>query len=233
MLRESKGNMYGWVTHTYNPIKGKCPHDCSYCYMKKFPQKTVRLDLKEFKVNLGKGNTIFVGSSCDIFANDIPREWALKVLKYCARFDNIYVFQTKNLERLWELQHNIPKNSIIGTTIETNRSYPKIMRKSPNVYERAIYIKFLKILDKKTNKNFKTMITIEPILDFDLPEFIDLIKRSNPSWINIGADSKGHNMPEPDKEKVMKLITELNKFTKIKKKNNLDRLISLKGEKNE
>ena len=40
-------------------------------------------------------------------------------------------------------------------------------------------------------------------------------------------------MPEPDKEKVMKLITELNKFTKIKKKNNLDRLISLKGEKNE
>ena len=27
--------MYEFVTHTWNPIKGKCYHDCSYCYMKK------------------------------------------------------------------------------------------------------------------------------------------------------------------------------------------------------
>jgi len=25
MLNEVKGNMYGWVTHTWNTIKGKCP----------------------------------------------------------------------------------------------------------------------------------------------------------------------------------------------------------------
>jgi DNA repair photolyase len=33
-LNPSKGNMYPFVTHTWNPIRGKCPHDCSYCYMK-------------------------------------------------------------------------------------------------------------------------------------------------------------------------------------------------------
>ena len=26
--------MYEFITHTWNPIKGKCYHDCSYCYMK-------------------------------------------------------------------------------------------------------------------------------------------------------------------------------------------------------
>src|SRR3990167_1900105 len=31
MLNKQKGNMYGFVTHTWNPIKGKCSHNCSYC----------------------------------------------------------------------------------------------------------------------------------------------------------------------------------------------------------
>ena len=31
-LNESKGNMYSWVTHTWNTIKGECPHGCTYCY---------------------------------------------------------------------------------------------------------------------------------------------------------------------------------------------------------
>ena len=26
MIKESKGNMYEFVTHTWNPIKGKCLH---------------------------------------------------------------------------------------------------------------------------------------------------------------------------------------------------------------
>ena len=34
MLNESKGNMYGFITNTWNSIKGKCYHDCSYCHPK-------------------------------------------------------------------------------------------------------------------------------------------------------------------------------------------------------
>jgi len=29
-LNESKGNMYEFVTHTWNAIKGECKHDCTY-----------------------------------------------------------------------------------------------------------------------------------------------------------------------------------------------------------
>jgi len=72
---------------------------------------------------------------------------------------------------------------------------------------------------------YKRMITIEPILDFDLNEFSEMIKSINPSWVNIGADSKGHKMPEPGKEKIQKLIDELSAFTSVKIKTNLSRLM--------
>lgn len=29
-LNKSTGNMYKFITHTWNTIKGECPHGCSY-----------------------------------------------------------------------------------------------------------------------------------------------------------------------------------------------------------
>ena len=69
------------------------------------------------------------------------------------------------------------------------------------------------------------MVTIEPILNFDLKEFIEIIKWSDPVQVNIGADSKGHNLIEPSKKKILKLISELEKFTKVHLKENLNRLL--------
>ena len=98
-LNESTGNMYDFVTHTWNTVKGKCPHDCSYCYMKRWKnQKKIRFDSKELETDLGKGNFIFVGSSCDLFAHDILYEWIIKTMEHLKRFDNKYLFQSKNPE---------------------------------------------------------------------------------------------------------------------------------------
>ena len=66
-LNVSSGNMYEFISHTFNTIKGKCYHDCSYCYCKSIAkrfnkiQSDVKLDEKELTKNLGKGNFIFVG----------------------------------------------------------------------------------------------------------------------------------------------------------------------------
>jgi len=35
-LNKSSGNMYEFITHTWNTVKGACEHDCSYCYMKRW-----------------------------------------------------------------------------------------------------------------------------------------------------------------------------------------------------
>lgn len=211
-------NMYSFVDATWNVIKGKCPHDCSYCYMKRFPQKPLRLDEKEFKTDLGKGNFIFVGSSCDMWAEDISDSWIEQILKHCNKFPaNKYLFQSKNPKNFEEFIEEIPKDSILATTIETNRQNK--ITGGEGIVSRAMS------LAQAGYSGFKTVITIEPIMDFDLNEFIALISMAHPQWVNIGADSQGHKLPEPSKEKVEQLIEELkeNNIT-IKKKSNLARI---------
>lgn len=158
-LNKQKGNMYPWVTHTWNVIKGKCPHDCSYCYMKIYPQKDIRFDESELKTDLGNGNTIFVGSSCDMFAQSIPANWIHSILNHLATFpDNIYLFQSKNPKRFSDFLNDFPEKTILGTTIETNRDTGNFS-KAPTVQERYLAMKELnrriKISNNaKTNPNF-------------------------------------------------------------------------------
>ena len=71
----------------------------------------------------------------------------------------------------------------------------------------------------------KIFLSIEPIMDFDLEPFVQIIKNIKPKFVSIGADSKNHNLPEPSKEKIEVLIRELKKFTEVKIKDNLKRLL--------
>jgi len=216
-LNISKGNMYEFVTHTWNTVKGECFHDCIYCYMKRWGHlKPVRFDEKELKTDLGEGNFIFVGSSCDMWAENIPDEWINRTLEQCKEFGNKYLFQTKNPERV--LNFKLPE-SVICTTIETDIFYPEIMGRSPSPYERARYMEIL------SDCGFETFVTIEPILDFNLYLMVKLIKQCNPEQVNIGADSGKHGLPEPEPEKVLELVAELEKFTTIHNKSNLGRLL--------
>ena len=52
--------------------------------------------------SLGEGNFIFVGSSTDEWAANVPSEWIVQVLDYCDGFDNSYLFQSKNPARFLE-----------------------------------------------------------------------------------------------------------------------------------
>ena len=88
-LRKQKGNMYGFVSHTWNAVKGECSHFCSYCYMHGLWRSKVRLDEYEFNIDLGINNFIFVGSSTDMFADNVPKEWIIKVLDYCKKYNYI------------------------------------------------------------------------------------------------------------------------------------------------
>ncbi len=210
--------MYSFCTHTWNAIKGKCSHDCSYCYMKRFPQGDLRFDEKELKTNLGEGNFIFIGSSCDMFADDVPDSWIDRIFNHTDKYPkNTYLFQTKNTKRFVDLNMDVPTHFILGTTAETNRNSK--VSKAPFVKERLIWLSKI---------NARRMITIEPIMDFDLKQFVRWIKNVEPEFVNIGADSMGHNLPEPSKEKIEQLIKELEKFTKVNLKDNLKRIYSQK-----
>jgi len=217
-LNKSKGNMYPFVTHTWNTIKGKCPHNCSYCYMKRFgKQPDLHFDKKELKTDLGSNNFIFVGSSCDMWAQDIPKDWIRETLDHCINSDhrkNTFLFQTKNSENYFNWMY--PRDVILGVTIETNRIYPQ-MGETPSPHERSAHMTDL-------GNYISTMVTIEPIMDFDMQTMIDLVVYCNPRWVNIGADSQGHHLPEPEPAKIDALIVALKEFTQVKIKSNLKRL---------
>jgi len=221
-LNKSTGNMYDFCTHTWNTVKGKCPHSCEYCYMKRWgEQPPLHFDEKELKTDLGEGNFIFVGSSCDMWANEVPPRWCDITLKHCCKYENKYLFQSKSPQ--WMLSFldrlQFPENSVFGTTIETNRIYRQ-MGNTPSPHARAKALSDILKLDTE----METMVTIEPIMDFDLEFLVHLIYRAMPKWVNIGADSQKHHLPEPSWEKVQELIAELKKFTEVKQKRNLGRL---------
>lgn len=213
--------MYGFITHTWNPVKGECQHNCAYCYMKRFPQRQLRLVEKELEDDLGEGHFIFVGSSTDLFAKDVPNEWIRATLQHCKNYPkNKYLFQSKNPTRFIDFKEDYPHDVVFGTTIETNdTAYLASISRAPNPYDRAQAIKALR------ESGYETMITIEPIIEFDLPAFTALLADARPNKIAIGADSNSrHSLREPNKEKTLALIQTLRLFTEVYLKPNLDRV---------
>jgi DNA repair photolyase len=223
-LNKSKGNMYPFVTHTWNAVKGECPHGCSYCYMKRWGKQPERhLDERELKTDLGSGNFIFVGSSCDMFHNKFFGEfsWTSYTIRHTCKFDNEYLFQTKDTLSLCNSLRIIkfPQKFIAAVTLETNRIIPRLSYAPPR-WERAEYF---------TNHYFgkvRRMISIEPIIDFDLTPFVEMIDNCYPEMVSIGAVTSGWILPEPPKEKILELIAELETFTKVIQKKNLRRLVA-------
>ncbi len=224
-LIKQKGNMYEFVTHMWGPIVGTCSHKCSYCYvpatMAHFNEELgkLRISEKNIDTNLGSDNIIFVCHTCDLFAEDVPAEWIERVLAQCRKYPkNRYLLQTKNPKRILEFAHLLPLDVLLGTTIETNRT-EYYESKAPSYIERAQALGWLSLM------GFVTMVTIEPIFDFDLEELVEIVIMANPKWINVGADSKGQGIPEPSKEKVTQLIESLQDKTDVELKRNLERIL--------
>lgn len=228
-LTKAKGNMYDQVSHVHTHLGGECPHECHYCYVQKMGKRfpavkekysgLIHLIKEELEENYGLGKSIFIEHMNDLFADKVENEWIEKILAHCNQYpDNTYVFQTKNPVRAFEFRKQFPVQTKIGTTIETNRKYYK-MSKAPYPNLRLHGISYF------INTGFKTFITIEPILDFDVKILAHWLIYANPDFVNIGSDSKGSDLPEPSKEKILDLILRLDSAgVHINKKPNLERL---------
>ena len=79
------------------------------------------------------------------------------------------------------------------------------------------------VVKHKTPSNRKPNVTE---IQACMPYLIEQIRQIKPKFVSIGADSKGHGLPEPNGEKVRKLIEALELLYKIevKIKSNLKRL---------
>ena len=159
------------------------------------------------KLHKTKGDEfIWVGSSGDISFIEYPN--MLKILKKIEEYpDRTFFFQTKNPQFFHRFI--FPVNVVLGITLESDIYYGEIS-KAPFPYERVHSFELLDFPRK--------FVTIEPILEFNFSVFLGWIQELNPERVYIGYDTKKCGLPEPSPLKVMKLIKELSRFTKVKKK---------------
>ncbi|MEM2129812.1 MAG: hypothetical protein QXZ70_04355 [Candidatus Bathyarchaeia archaeon] len=75
---------------------------------------------------------------------------------------------------------------------------------APLQFDRLYFM--LKLAEAKRHKLF---ISIEPILDFNLELFANMLIRIRPWAVAIGYDNYGCGLPEPSLAKTMKLIEKL------------------------
>lgn len=193
-------------------------------------ERPVHLVEGELEGDFGLNKFIFLGSSTDEFAQDVPAEWITKVLDCCynktknqlPQDRTCFLIQTKNPKRLLDfIEHPLfdakRKQVVACTTLETNRHYTAIMNNAPLPQDRAEAMRII------SNNGIGTYVTIEPIMDFDLDEFIPLIELCNPIQVNIGKNSNSAvELPHPTIGKTVELIGRLNDFTKVHIKHNAE-----------
>lgn len=242
-INKSRGNMYTWVTHTHSHLYGRCAHRCSYCYAMRMRQWDPRLAAANknktylasnertanYNGRLINGDVVprvyFLEHMNDLFAPGISPAWISAILAHARQYpSHEYVIQTKNPARAERYLANFPANHLIGTTIETNRDMSAVSR-APSAIERAVAIRNI------GRAGHRIFVTIEPIMDFDLLALATILVDIRPTFVTIGADSKGTGLPEPSAEKVIDLLDILKmKKIPIREKHNLGRILGNRKE---
>ena len=210
-------NMYA-DAKTWNPFKG-CRFDCIYCRpsfqalakrQKQSCNKCYAYQPHYHPERLRKipsASTVFVCGSADIAFCIISfvRKIIAAIKKHNIRCPHkTYYFQSKQPECFLPFLEELPSNAIVLTTLETNRDegYDAIS-KAPPPSERFRQFRDLPYARK--------VVTIEPLLDFDLPVFVRWIRSIKPEYIWLGFNSRPRSLtlPEPSITKAQKLVDQL------------------------
>ncbi len=125
-----------------------------------------------------------------------------QVIEITKCFPNrLFQWQSKNPACFNKYLTEFPQNTILLTTLETNRDegYSAIS-KAPAPSHRANAFAALDWPRKR--------ITIEPIMDFDADKFLKMILKIDPEavWIGYNSHPKSVPLPEPTRDKTLEFI---------------------------
>jgi len=195
-----------------------CLHNCSYCWARNLAETKLKdkekykdgFKPKIFEYELSKkfySKFVFITDMGDLFGTWVPSEWILNVIDAIKNSpSSLFLFMTKNPSRYNEFLEIFPQNVVLGATIESNREYK--VSKTPKAAKR-----YLAMRDLPFNKK---MVSVEPIMDFDLEILVQWISDIKPILVHVGYDNYNNNLPEPSLSKTMQLIDILRKFTIVK-----------------
>lgn len=213
-----KTNMYRLSRKQWNPWAG-CLHNCIYCgssfqaQLKRWAKQKCKL-CYEYKPHphperlsqplpkTGYMQFIFTVANGDIAF--CPTSYLQQILaRIKEEQDKTFLVQSKNPATFNRVKW--PRNVILGTTIETNRDnlYEGISKAPPPSK---------RLEDFLTVNHTTKMVTIEPVIDFDIDVMLAWMKKLQPCMIWLGYDSKRNYLPEPELAKVKQLHWKLSKL---------------------
>lgn len=210
---------------TWNVYVG-CLFNCTYCNARKAALTRFKhapryrggfiphLVEEELRRRFKPGEFVFIAYMGDIaFATRREVELILSVVSNFP--ETTFLFLTKNPKCYlrWGLQY--PENLYLGATIETD--IDRGLTKAPAPVERYWG---MKVLDYP-----RKFISIEPVMEFNLPVFLYWMKEIQPQIIEVGADNYHNHLIEPSWSKVEDLLSMLRDFCPtVIEKEGLERL---------
>lgn len=189
-----------WTNATWNPVTGcdKVSSGCKNCYAEKMAKRLQLMGQPNykngFKLTLQPATLdiplkwktprlIFVNSMSDLFHEDVPFDYILKVFQVMNQASwHVFQILTKRHERLLELSKNLPwsENIWMGVSVESQT-----------------YVKRVDYL-RQTNA-FTKFLSIEPLIGE-----INKIDLDGIDWVIVGGES-GPKARELKEEWVTKL----------------------------
>jgi len=151
------------------------------------------------------------------------------ILEVTSRYpDTTFYIQSKNpayfngyIERY---SSDIRSNIVLGTTIETNYTFPlahcpRISKAPPPVARKNAMVK---LPYRKYLTELSKYVVIEPAILFDVSIMTDWIKQIAPDFVYIGYDNhstlKTLDIPEPSLKDTERLMKNLSEFTEVRLK---------------
>lgn len=210
-----KKRMFPFISDTCNPIGGYC-YGCLYCYIHGNKGMKLRyghlrdkysgnheLYMSVLSKRFGKDKFVFQSDCIDIFHPDIPRYMVRRVLEWIGGNEATFLILTKNPKGFFDYKLELPHNVAIGITCESNRKYAHGLL--PSQYDRLKVFKFV----AHELDYYPRLISIEPIMKFDMIPFYNHIMFCKPDCVAIGYDSNYSHLYEPFKDETLELIQRL------------------------
>lgn len=201
---------------TWSPYKG-CKFGCVYCLpsfqLQAKRQKQRCMDCYDFvphihpdRLNkIPSAEIIFVCGNGDLSFCDpnYVREIIDAIIHHNIRNPcKIYYLQSKRPEYFTQFLAELPENVILVTTLETNRDngYETISQ-APVPSDR--YEQFMNL------KYWRKVVTVEPVMDFDVDIFSRRIINLRPEYVWLGFNSrpKQIKLPEPSEDKIRSFVS--------------------------
>lgn len=174
-----------WTESTWNPLTGctKVSPGCAKCYAERMALRlramgnpnyfngfsiTMHEDALDLPLKWRKPQTIFVNSMSDLFHEDVPEDFILRVFDIMVRADwHCFQILTKRSERLMNISHRLPwlPHIWMGVSVEDEQHTFRI----EHLRRTAARIKFL---------------SLEPLLGS-----IPSVNLESISWVIVGGES--------------------------------------------